>query len=62
MREVLENLKRLFPGVRGQMVDLGKPIKRKYNVALTVAMSRYMDAIVVEKEEVARDCIQVGTQ
>ncbi|KAH3743944.1 structural maintenance of chromosomes protein 1 [Pelomyxa schiedti] len=58
MGAILKNLKDLFPTVKGQVVDLCSPIKRKYNAAMTVAMGRYMDAIIVDKQDVARECIQ----
>ncbi len=57
--EALESLKRLFPGVHGKMIDLCKPSSKKYNVAVTVAMGANMDAIIVEDEKTAMECIQV---
>ena len=56
--EALENLIRLFPGVHGRMVDLCKPTQRKYNAAVTIAMGKSMDAVVVEAESVALECIK----
>ncbi|ETW10094.1 hypothetical protein, variant [Aphanomyces invadans] len=56
--ETLETLTRLFPGVRGRLVDLCKPIQRKYNMAVTVATGKYMDALVVTDYKTAGDCIQ----
>lgn len=32
-----KTLKRMYPGVRGRLVDLCKPTQRKYNVAVTTA-------------------------
>ena len=40
------------------MVDLVTPRASKYNVAMTVAMGRNMDAIIVDEEKTARDCIE----
>jgi structural maintenance of chromosome 1 len=54
----LEALKRLFPGVRGRLVDLCKPVQRKYNMAVTVATGKHMDAIVVSDYKTGQDCIQ----
>ncbi|EGZ14339.1 structural maintenace of chromosomes ABC transporter [Phytophthora sojae] len=48
--ETLETLKRVYPGVRGRLVDLSKPIQRKYNMAVTVATGKHMDAIVYLRE------------
>ncbi|GMF33517.1 unnamed protein product [Phytophthora lilii] len=56
--ETLESLKRLYPGVRGRLVDLCKPIQRKYNMAVTVATGKHMDAIVVTDYRTGQDCIQ----
>ncbi|CAI5727324.1 unnamed protein product [Peronospora destructor] len=56
--ETLETLKRLYPGVRGRLVDLCKPIQRKYNMAVTVATGKHMDAIVVADYRTGQDCIQ----
>ncbi|RLN47992.1 hypothetical protein BBJ28_00000384 [Nothophytophthora sp. Chile5] len=56
--ETLETLKRLCPGVRGRLVDLCKPIQRKYNMAVTVATGKHMDAIVVTDYRTGQECIQ----
>ncbi|CAK4115963.1 unnamed protein product [Aphanomyces euteiches] len=56
--EVLDTLTRLFPGVRGRLVDLCKPIQRKYNMAVTVATGKYMDALVVSDYKTGCECIQ----
>uniref|UniRef100_UPI00358DE32A structural maintenance of chromosomes protein 1A-like n=2 Tax=Myxine glutinosa TaxID=7769 RepID=UPI00358DE32A len=56
--DVLLSLQRLFPdSVYGWLVDLCEPINRKYNLALTKALGKHMVSIVVESEQVARDCI-----
>ena len=56
--EALENLSRLFPGVHGRMLDVCKPTARKYNGAVTIAMGKNMDAIVVESEATAHECVK----
>lgn len=58
-KETLSNLQRLFPGVRGRIVDLCKPTQRKYETAITVVLGRNLEAIVVEEERVAIECIEV---
>lgn len=35
-----KTLKRMYPGVRGRLVDLCKPTQRKYNVAVTTAAGK----------------------
>ena len=59
MSEAVETLKRLFPGVHGRMTDLCRPTQKKYNLAVTVAMGRFMDAVVVEDEHTGKECIKV---
>ncbi|XP_074083392.1 LOW QUALITY PROTEIN: structural maintenance of chromosomes protein 1B [Macrotis lagotis] len=57
--EVLEFLKRLYPeSVFGRLLDLCHPIHKKYQLAVTKLFGRYMIAIVVVSEKIARDCIQ----
>ncbi|KAK2465168.1 hypothetical protein APHAL10511_002799 [Amanita phalloides] len=47
----------IFPGVRGRVVDLCKPIQRKYETAVSVSLSRNIEAVVVD-EKTAIDCIE----
>lgn len=56
--ETIETLRRLFPGVRGRLVDLCKPVERKYNMAVTVATGKHMDAVVVVDAKTGQECIQ----
>ncbi|KAK9087404.1 hypothetical protein Syun_029798 [Stephania yunnanensis] len=56
--EALEELKHLFPGVHGRITDLCRPTQKKYNVAVTVAMGKFMDAVVVEDEQTGKECIK----
>ncbi|XP_057342273.1 structural maintenance of chromosomes protein 1B [Manis pentadactyla] len=57
--EVLEHLKRLYPdSVFGRLLDLCHPIHKKYQLAVTKLFGRYIVAIVVTTERVARDCIR----
>ncbi|XP_034372640.1 structural maintenance of chromosomes protein 1B [Arvicanthis niloticus] len=57
--EVLECLKRLYPdSVFGRLLDLCHPIHKKYQLAVTKLFGRYMVAIVVASEKVAKDCIR----
>ena len=58
MKDAVENLKKLFPGVRGQMTDLVRIPQRKYNLAVTMVMGKNMDAVVVDDEKTAKECIQ----
>merc|ERR1740123_318187 len=57
-QEIVENFKRLFPGVFDRLINMSNPIHKKYNVAITKQLGRYMEAIVVDTEQTARQCIQ----
>ncbi|XP_073327965.1 structural maintenance of chromosomes protein 1B [Pagrus major] len=57
-KELLEKLRRLYPeSVYGRLSELCSPIHKKYQLAVTKVCSRYINAIVVASEKVARDCI-----
>ncbi|XP_047453101.1 structural maintenance of chromosomes protein 1B [Mugil cephalus] len=57
-KELLEKLRRLYPEtVCGRLSDLCSPIHKKYQLAVTKVFGRYMNAIVVATEKIARDCI-----
>ncbi|XP_059701718.1 structural maintenance of chromosomes protein 1B isoform X2 [Haemorhous mexicanus] len=57
--EILESLKRLYPdSVFGRLLDLCHPIHKKYQLAVTKVFSKYMTAIIVATEKIARDCIR----
>lgn len=58
-REALSGMQRQYPkSVFGRMVDLCRPMHKKYEVALSVLMGKHMDAIVVDCEATALECIQ----
>lgn len=75
LKETLANLSRIFPGiplrslscpeltflpgVRGRVFDLCRPTQRKYDLAVAVILGRNMDAVVVDEEKTAIDCIEV---
>merc|ERR1719411_1192035 len=56
--EIIENFKRLYPGVFDRLINMSQPIHKKYNVAITKQLGRYMEAIVVDTEVTARECIR----
>lgn len=58
LSRAVDDLKRLIPGVHGRMTDLCRPTQKKYNLAVTVAMGRFMDAVVVENENTGKECIK----
>ncbi|KFH61974.1 hypothetical protein MVEG_12128 [Podila verticillata NRRL 6337] len=58
-KDTLSSLKRIFPGVHGRVTDLCKPTQRKYDAAISVILGRHMDAIIVDRQKTAIDCIQL---
>jgi structural maintenance of chromosome 1 len=54
----IDALKRHFPGVKGRLVDLCRPSQQRYNLAVTVAGGKDMDAIVVDGKKTAFECIK----
>ncbi|KXZ44470.1 hypothetical protein GPECTOR_67g310 [Gonium pectorale] len=60
MADMTDRLKKRFQGaVYGKLVTLAKPIQIKYQLAMSVAMQRDLDSVVVSDEAVAKQCIQV---
>ncbi|CAL5012945.1 unnamed protein product [Urochloa decumbens] len=59
LSETVRRLKQLFPGVHGRLTNLCKLPQMEYNVAVTVAMGKFMDAVVVEDENTGKECIEV---
>lgn len=57
-RETTAAMKRIFPGVRGRIGDLCRPKQRKFDIAVSTVLGRNMDAVVVDTEKTAKDCIQ----
>mmetsp|Transcript_19641 Transcript_19641/g.49221 ORF Transcript_19641/g.49221 Transcript_19641/m.49221 type:complete len:1245 (-) Transcript_19641:123-3857(-) len=57
-QERLSYLSQSFKGVQGRVLDLCKVKQHKYELAVTVVMESYMDAIVVDKEETVRRCVE----
>ena len=42
----------------GRLIDLCEPSHKKYQVAITKVLGKYMDAIACDTEKTAKDCIQ----
>ncbi|KAH8927948.1 cohesin complex subunit psm1 [Atractiella rhizophila] len=59
LKQLISDLQRVFPGrVKGRIVDLCKPSARKYDVAVSIALGRHIDSIVVDTEKGGMDCIE----
>ena len=57
-QEIVENFKQLYAGVYDRMINMCQPIHKRYNVAITKVLGKYMEAIVVDTEKTARQCVQ----
>ena len=57
-RQAISSLKRLFSGVFGRVFDLVLPVHAKYANALSILMGKNIDAIVVQTEKTAIECIK----
>lgn len=58
MKETISTLKRIFPGVKGRVSELCKPKQKKYAEAVSTVLGRHFDAVIVDNEKTAKDCIQ----
>ncbi|XP_039290651.1 LOW QUALITY PROTEIN: structural maintenance of chromosomes protein 1A [Nilaparvata lugens] len=56
-QEIVEKFKRLHPGVYDRLINMCQPIHKRFNVAITKVLGKYMEAIVVDTEKTARMCI-----
>ena len=58
MNDAVETMRSIFPGVHAKLIDLCRPIQKKYAHAVTIAGGKHMDAIVVETKQTAAECIK----
>ena len=58
LRATIADLKRVFPGVKGRVSELCKPLEKRYGTAVSTILGRNFDAVVVDSEKTAIDCIQ----
>jgi len=56
-RNTINDLKRIYPGVRGRIGELCKPKQKKYDEAVITALGREFDAVVVDTEKTGFDCV-----
>lgn len=57
-KESLAMMQQLFGGVHGPLSKLCRPTQRKYGLAVSTLLGRHLDAIVVNDQKTAIDCIQ----
>lgn len=62
LKEVISSLKRIFPNgaVKGRVSDLCTPVQRKYDTAISVALGKNIDSIVVDTQQTAVECVTVS--
>lgn len=58
LRANIADMKRIYPGVKGRVSDLCKPIEKRFQIAVSTIMGRNFDAVIVEDEKTAIDCIE----
>lgn len=58
LRATIADMKRIFPGVKGRVSELCKPVEKRYQTAVSTVLGRNFDAVIVENEKTAIECIQ----
>lgn len=58
LKATIADMKRMFPGVRGRVSELCKPVEKRYQTAVSTVLGRNFDAVIVENEKTAIECIQ----
>ncbi|KAL1497486.1 hypothetical protein ABEB36_008443 [Hypothenemus hampei] len=57
-QEIVDRFKANYPGVYDRMINMCQPVHKRYNVAITKVLGKYMEAIVVDNEHTGRQCIK----
>lgn len=57
-KEMVKELKRLYPGVKGRIGELCKPKQKKFDEAVITALGRDFDSVVVDTEKTGTECVQ----
>jgi structural maintenance of chromosome 1 len=58
-REAVAQMKRIFgSGVHGRYADLCRPKQKKYETAVSTLLGWHLDAIIVDTDKTAKECIQ----
>ena len=58
LKATITDMKRIFPGVRGLVHELCQPKQRKFDIAVSTFLGRHAEAVVVDDEKTAKECIQ----
>ncbi|KAI0237086.1 Structural maintenance of chromosomes protein 1 [Massospora cicadina] len=58
LREGLETLKRMIPGVHGRVLDVIRPSQQRYETAILTILANNLDAVIVDQQTTALECIK----
>ena len=58
MNEAIDSLKLHLSGVHGRIANLIKPIQSRYKLAISVALGKHTNSIVVDDQRTAIECIK----
>ena len=58
LKATVADMKRIFPGVKGRVSELCKPVEKRYQRAVSTILGRNFEAVIVENEKTAIECIQ----
>ncbi|KAI8451120.1 RecF/RecN/SMC [Phakopsora pachyrhizi] len=58
IRLMVEKLRKTFPGVQGRLQDLCTPAARKHETAIRIVLGKNLDAVVVDTQKTAIDCVE----
>lgn len=58
LKATISDLKRIFPGVKGRVSELCKPIEKRYQTAVSTVLGRHFDSVIVENEKTAIESIE----
>ena len=58
LKATISDLKRIFPGVKGRVSELCKPVEKRYQTAVSTVLGRNFDSVIVENEKTAIECIE----
>ena len=58
LKSTVADMKRIFPGVKGRVSELCRPMEKRYQTAVSTVLGRNLDAVIVENEKTAIECIQ----
>ncbi|KAJ1730448.1 Structural maintenance of chromosomes protein 1 [Coemansia biformis] len=57
LRDMVTALQRVFTGVHGRLAELCRPSQHRYDASVATVLGRHMDAIVVDNQSTAIECI-----